>query len=186
MPATVKYLGWAATGLAIVLYAVMVGITLPHLARLAGGAAMFDLRPFGYDFGTAQAILAKLGSGGIAYYENVQHRLDFAFPILFALSLIFWMIVAARRWQGYGLPLSSAALGVILTIAIIGNAADLGENAAVSAMLAVGPRNLTPGLVDTASTFTMAKTFFAALSLLALAGLALGPWVKLLIRRGRR
>jgi uncharacterized membrane protein YhaH (DUF805 family) len=186
MPKGVRYLGWAATLVAIVVYVLMFTVTLPHLASLAGGEPMFDMRPFGYDFGIAQEILQRLGSNGALYYETVEHRLDFAFPILLVLSLIFWLIAAARRWQGHGLPLSSVGLGVILLIAIIACAADLGENAAVSAMLAVGPDSLTPGMVNTASTFTMAKFFFSTVAYIELIILAAGPLAVGLVHKIRR
>lgn len=185
MPNGVKYLGWAATAAALILYIVVLGVTMPHLSGLADGRAMFDMRPFGYDFATAQDLLTRLGKPGADYYENIQHRVEFAFPILFAIALIFWLIVAARRWQGHGLPLSSAGLAVMLLVAIIPNAADLGENAAVSALLAVGAKDITPQMVDVASTFTMAKYFFTAVALLILFILAVGPWVASLVYRKR-
>lgn len=185
MPTGVRYLGWGLTLLSVAVYLAMVLVTLPHLAQLAGGMPMFDMRPLGYDFGTAQDILTRLGTSGAQYYEDFQHRLDFAFPIMAALTLIFWMIAAARRWQGHGLPLSSPVLAAMLALAILANAADLGENAAISAMLAVGPKALTFGLVQTASTFTLAKTFFSTLAYLSLIGLAVGPWVARLLGRGK-
>ncbi len=186
MPGGIKYVGWAISAAALIVYIIMVTITLPHLAALAGGVAMFDLRPLGYDFATAQDVLARLGSEGAAYYENVQHRFDSMFPLLFCLTLVFWMIAAARRWQGHDLPLGSAVLGAIFATAVIANAADLGENAAVSAMLAAGSRALTPRLAETANLFTLAKTFFSAVAILALIVLALGPWLALVLRRRKR
>lgn len=183
MPAGVRYIGWAATVLAIIVYLAMVTVSLPHLSGLAGGEAMFDLRPLGYDFATAQNILTRLGPAGAQYYEGVQHKLDFAFPILLAITLIYWMIAAARRWQGHGLPLSSAVLAAMLAVTILANAADLGENAAVSAMLAAGPKALTLTMVQTASTFGLAKTFFSTIAYLSLIVLALGPWVARLFGR---
>ncbi len=95
------------------------------------------------------------------------------------------MIVAGRRWQGSGLPLPSPVLAAIMATAVIANAADLGENAGVSAMLAVGAKGLTPALVDASSFFTKAKTFFSAIAYLSLVVLALGPWVAQLVKRFR-
>ena len=177
MPPEIKYVGWAITAAAAVVYIVMVTVTLPHLAALAGGRAAFDLRPFGYDFATAQDLLARLGTDGAAYYENLQHRLDSMFPLLFCLTLIFWMIAAAQRWQGHGLPLGSAVLAAILATAVFANAADLGENVAVSTMLAAGSKALTPRMAETAELFTLAKTFFSTIAMLALVVLVVGPWV---------
>lgn len=186
MPGGIKYAGWLITAVAVIIYVIMIGVTLPHLSGIAGGMAVFDMRPFGYDFGTAQELLTRLGAEGTAYYQNVQFRIDSAYPVLLCLTIIFWTIAAARRWQGYGLPLASPVLAAILATAVIGNAADLGENAAVSAMLVVGARAITPHMVDTASLFTLAKTFFDTIAFAALAILALGPWVVALINKMKR
>src|SRR4051795_2528469 len=87
MQGGIKYLGWALTAASLAIYLVMNAVTLPHLADLAGGAKMFDLRPLGYDFATAQNLLTRLAADGAAYYENVQHRLESAFAVVFCLSL---------------------------------------------------------------------------------------------------
>jgi hypothetical protein len=185
MQTGIKYLGWALTAATLAIYLVLFTVTLPHLRGLAGGEAMFDQRPLGYDLATAQELVTRLGVDGAAYYENVQHRLDSAYPVLLCLSLVFWLIAAARRWQGHALPLGSAILAAILATAVIGNAADLGENAAVSIMLAAGPKALTPGMVQTASLFTLAKTFFSTIAFLALVVLALGPFVAGAFKRNK-
>ena len=180
-----RYVAWAITGAAVLVYLAMVFVTLPHLAAITRGELVFDLRPLGYDFGIAQDILSRLGTDGAAYYENVQHRLDSAFPLLACLALLYWVIVAGRRWQGSRLPLPGPVLAAILATVVIANAADLGENAGVSAMLAVGPKGLTPGLVEAASFFTKAKTFFSTIAYVSLIVLALGPWVVQLLKRMR-
>jgi hypothetical protein len=185
MQSGIKYVAWSLTAAAVAIYLVMAGVTLPHLASLVGGEPMFDLRLLGYDFGTTQEILTRLGVDGAAYYENVQHRLDSAFPVLACLSLLYWLIASGRRWQGYGLPLGSAVLAAILATAVIGNAADLAENAAVSAMLAAGPKVVTPAMVHTASTFTLAKGFFSTIAYAALIVLVVGPSVAGVLKRKR-
>lgn len=183
MQSGIKYVAWSLTAAAVAIYVVMSGVTLPHLASLAGGQAVFDLRLLGYDFATAQDLLTRLGVDGAAYYENVQHRLDSAFPVLACLSLLYWMIAAGRRWQGHGLPLGSAVLAAILATAVIGNAATLAENAAVSVMLSAGAKAVTPAMVRTASTFTLAKGFFLTIAYAALIVLAVGPSVAGVLNR---
>ena len=185
LPNGLKYVGWLVTVAAVAAYLVMLLVTLPHLAQLTRGLAVFDLRPLGYDFLTAQDLLGRLGPDGAIYYENVQHRLGSIFAVLFCLALLYWLIMAARHWQGHGLPLGSPVLGAILAVAVIASAADLGENAAVSAMLAVGPKGLTPGMVDNASLFTLANTFFTVVSVLALVVLVLGPWAADVLKRSK-
>jgi hypothetical protein len=183
MPNAFRYLAWTITAASAALYLVMVAVTLPHLGALVAGAPVFDLRLLGYGFADAQDLVARLGVDGAAYYENVQHRLDSIFPVLLALSLVYWLIAAARRWQGHGLPLSGAVLAAMLAVVAIANAADLGENAAVSVMLAAGPKALTPGMVHIASSFTLAKSFFSSVAYVSLLILALGPSVAALFRR---
>jgi len=186
LPNGLKYVGWSVTVAAVAVYLIMLFVTLPHLAQLTRGEPVFDLRPLGYDFPTAEELVTRLGPDGGAYYENVQHRFGSIFPVLFCLALLYWLIMAARRWQGHGLPLGSPVLGAILATAVIASAAQLGENAAVSRMLLAGVKGLTPGMVDNANLFTLAKTFFTTISLLALVTLALGPWVAELSRRRKR
>lgn len=186
LPNGLKYVGWFVTAAAGAIYLIMLFVTLPHLAQLTRGEPVFDLRPLGYDFSTAQELVTRLGPDGGAYYENVQHRFGSIFPVLFCLALLYWLIMAARRWQGNGLPLGSPVLGAILATAVIASAAQLGENAAVSRMLAAGVKGLTPGMVDNANLFTLGKTFFTTVSLLALIVLALGPWIGGLSRRPKR
>ena len=183
MQSGIKYVAWLLTAAAVAIYVVMAGVTLPHLASLAGGQPMFDLRLLGYDFAATQELLTRLGVDGAAYYENVQHRLDSAFPVLACLSLLYWLIAAGRRWQGHGLPLGSAVLAAILATAVIGNAADLAENAAVSVMLAAGAKAVTPTMVHLASTFTLAKGFFSTIAYAGLIVLAVGPSVAGVLHR---
>ncbi len=67
----VRYVAWVITAAAVIVYLAMVFVTLPHLAALTRGLPVFDLRLLGYDFGTAQELIARLGADGAAYYENV-------------------------------------------------------------------------------------------------------------------
>lgn len=172
-----KYTSWLLTVLTVFVFLAMVGITLPHLTTLAGGQLPFDARLFGYDFGTAQDLLTRLLGAGTAYYNDVQHPLDSAFALMFCLVVVYWQIWTARRWQGYGLPLGTPVLAAILTTVVIASAADLGENAAVSAMLAVGPIAVTPSMVATAANFTMAKVFFGSIGLISLLVLGVTPYI---------
>ena len=144
---------------ALVVYAAMVLVTLPHLASIAANnglvdARPFDMQPMGYDFDSTRAFLKALGKEGRNEYLEVQQRLDTAFPLLNGLSLAIGLI-----WLGstFNLPVIAARLlAIVLGAASAGF--DWAENFAVAAMLQVGPDALTPSLVERANMFTMLKT----------------------------
>ena len=77
----------AAGTAAALVYALMVGGTLPALEHMAG-QPVFDLRPRGYDQATAQSILQNLGAQGRRFYLMRQIPLDLVYPGLMALTLL--------------------------------------------------------------------------------------------------
>ena len=186
MPTWLKLAGWAVTAAALAVYAVMVMVTLPHLAQLAGGMPMFDMRPGGYDFETARTILAALGDEGRGYYALVQHGLDALYPPLIGLTLCYWFLRAAPRWRRAGLPLSPIALGMLIGIGFMASAFDMTENAAVSTMLAAGPDRVTPDMVSGADIFTRAKSITATFAYSALLVMALLPFASRFWQRNER
>ncbi|RYE11429.1 MAG: hypothetical protein EOP22_00810 [Hyphomicrobiales bacterium] len=174
---------WVVTAATVVVYAVMLTTTLPHLAQLTGGLAVFDLRPGGYDRPVAAAIVTALGPAGIDYYENVQHRWDMAFPILLGLTVGYWLVAASARWRRHGLPLPAWLPPLLVALIVAAVACDLGENAAVSGMLATPADALTDAQVGLASGLTLTKSVLSSLAYTALLVLALGPFVAKLFRR---
>jgi hypothetical protein len=168
---------WVVTIAAIAVYVVMLTTTLPHLAELAGGVPVFDLRPGGYDHAAAASIVSALGPAGIDYYETVQHRWDTVFPILLGLTLVYWTVVAALRWKSRGLPLASWLTGLFVVLIAIAVGCDLGENMAVSAILATPADALTDAQVGLASALTLGKSVLSSVSYTVLLVLALGPRV---------
>lgn len=169
--------GWVATAVTLALYIVMMTVTLPYLADAAGGLTVFDLRPWGYDFGTAHQIVANLGAGGRAYYENLQHVLDAFYPPFLAFTVSFWLVMAAGRWRRRGLPLAGFVLNALIGFAFVSAICDLTENLLVSRMLGAGPDGLTPDLVLAASRFTLAKSVTGTIAYVALLLLAIGPFL---------
>ncbi len=171
---TIRALGWMVTLAAIAIYIFMLSVSLPHLAEMAGGMPMFDMRA-GYDLDTARTILERLGEDGRRYYADVQHALDSFYPPLMALAVSYWMWRAAPRWRGAGLPLSNLVLVLLTIIAACSAVFDLTENGLVGRMLTAGPDAVTAETVGLASGFTLAKTVAVTISLSALSVLGIGP-----------
>ena len=168
---------WALFAVTAAVYLVIVLWSLPKISAAAGGAAPFDMQPFGYSFDEAKTFLAALTPEGSEFYLNVQHRLDAAYPALLAATLFFAIRALA---PGVGFVPTLPAL-----IALPGAIFDYLENASVTAMLNAGAAGLTPELIARASRWTLLKSIFttiAMLLLLALLGRAL--WFR--VSSGRR
>jgi hypothetical protein len=172
-----RVLFWLLAAATLGIYLAMVGWTLPAITIAAGGEPPFDLRPAGYGFEEAHAFLAALGNDGIAFYRDVQHRLDLVFPGLLAATL--WFALAAL------MPVRTVAGRLVLAAVVLPVAAfDWLENAGVSAMLAAGAEGLTPKMVADASRWTVAKSLASTLVLsLLLLLLVRGGWRLLRSRR---
>lgn len=145
------------------LYLAMVLWTLPEIGREAGGLAPFDLRPFGYTPAEAEVFLAALSDRGRAVYRGIQHVLDTGFPPALAAVTIWSVLLLWRgRWR-------LALVG----LAVVGAAADLGENLAVARLL----DGFDPGTAVLASRLTVVKSAASTVVYAAiLAGLIRLAW----------
>jgi len=151
----------------LAVYSVMLFWSLPHLSAASGGEVMFDLRPGGYNFDQARAILQALGYEGSDFYLHVQHRLDKVYPALLAIVLIgsFWRLYPRIWAAGFSF------------LALLASGFDYLENAAVAIMLHAGPEGLSEAMVQSANRWTMLKSTAVSAALTALlAGLALAGW----------
>ena len=158
---------WGLFALMSAVYATMVFWSLPRLSAMAGGVQMFDLRPMGYSFDEAQAILAALGDVGIQFYVQVQHKLDTVYPALLALTLI-WAFQALFRRR---------AAQVLSVLAAGAAACDYSENARVATMLKAGADGIDNAMVEAASFWTIAKSGLTTIALIALlVGMVLWLW----------
>jgi hypothetical protein len=140
---------WAFITLTFTVYLAIVLWSAPTISGYAGGLVIFDLRPTGYDYETAQAFLDALSVEGRQFYLSVQHRLDLIYPPLLAITLV-WAIdrlTDTRR--------TTLLLAVLPLIAMV---ADLLENAAVAALLEGGSQAVTAEMVSRASWFTVVKS----------------------------
>ena len=140
---------WLTVTMTVAVYLAIVAWSAPTISSHAGGLAIFDLRPTGYNYQDAQAFLDALSVEGRQFYLNVQHRLDLIYPPLLALTLI-WAI--GRLADAHR---TAAVLAIFPMIAMI---ADLLENAAVADLLEGGSQMMTAEMVSRASWHTIAKS----------------------------
>ena len=153
--------------LSVVLWAVLAFITVPQLQQLAGGLAPFDVRPRGYGYEDARALLIALGEKGRAYYLNPELVLDTIFPPLYAALgvLALWWLTMAGRVRDGAMPIAWRVTLVALPVAEL--VFDGLENICIAKMIWTWP-DLSGGLVHVASLATQLKFVAAALTLISL------------------
>ena len=162
---------WFVLAAMLVVWLIMNLGTAPRIEEMAGGLRLLDMRLTGYSFDDARNFVAALGSAGIALYLNLQLWLDTLFPPL--LGAILFM---SFRWLYPGWP------GVVIgTLSLSSIAVDYLENAAIAAMLRVGPDGMTGEMAAAASQWTTLKW---SLSLIGLVALLVGFAVRLRRRWG--
>ncbi|GAB4348252.1 MAG: hypothetical protein Kow0026_02540 [Oricola sp.] len=146
---------WLVVAVTLGDYLAMVLWSIPKISAAAGGLPVFDMRPVGYSFEEAAAFLAALPAEGARFYENVQHRLDAAYPALLAVTLA-WSILrlAPARWGIWR--------HLLAVTAIPGMVFDYLENRDVARMLVLGPDGITRDLVSVASFHSRAKAVSSA------------------------
>jgi hypothetical protein len=153
-----KTVFWLVFAVMAAIYAVMLIWTLPTISAEAGGLMPFDTRPFGYSFEEAKAFLTALSADGRALYLGEQHFLDLFYPALLAATLILAAIVLTSPGLLRWLLSVPAALGLVF---------DYLENRAVGRMLEAGPDGLTETLVSEASRWTVLKSAFTTIAIVA-------------------
>lgn len=178
-----RLLFWLLFAATMAVYATMLVWTLPTVSAAAGDLPPFDMRPGGYDLEAARAFVAALSPEGKSFYLDVQQRLDLFYPLLIALTVYF--AVAALlplrlgRWRYL---IAAPALAIALF--------DYLENAAVAKMLSTPPAELSAGLVDEASRWTVLKSgtssVMLTLPLLLIAWKLIQWWSRRRTRAGQR
>jgi hypothetical protein len=153
-----KAIFWLVFAAMAAVYATMLIWTLPTIAAEAGGLAPFDLRPLGYSFDEAKAFLSALSADGSDLYLHVQLWLDLVYPALLAVSLTFATILLTApgllRW-------------LLILPAVLGMVFDYLENFSIGHMLEAGPDALTEALAGEASRWTILKSGFTTISMVA-------------------
>ncbi len=149
---------WVVVAATVTNYLIMVLWSLPQVTEMAGGDVPFDMRPSGYSFDEALAFLIAITDTGRDFYLNTQQLLDSFYPALFATTVAIALAHLLPRSWGWTLAV----------IAVLAGGFDYLENSAVAAMLRVAPDALTPAMVSTASTWTLAKSVSTTIASVAL------------------
>ena len=145
----------------------------PKIEALSGGLRLPEMRLTGYSFEDSQVFLAAIGDEGRDFYLGAQLWLDMLFPPLLAAVLFLCF-----RWLYPGLTGLSIGTASLSSVVI-----DYLENAAVAAMLRIGPVALTPEMAATANQWTTAKWGLAFIGLATLiVGIGLRIWRRLFVQ----
>jgi len=162
-------------GAAILVYFLMVFGTLADIERITGVRA-FDMRPTGYTYADALALISSLGDEGRRIYLVRQIPLDTVYPALLAISSassLFWLsrsFGSTVRWYR-----------AFTAIAYLAASADYAENMLIVRMLNSGP-SVPEALVTAASLASMSKSILSTIVFTAL----LVALTEFAIRRMRR
>lgn len=143
-------------------YLIMLTVTLPQLQVFSDGLRVPDMMVSGYDTAYLQQFFSKLGSSGRQFYLWRQLPLDMLYPALFAATysvlLAYLSLKTGRKakiWRK-ALPLLPLIAGLF----------DYLENILLIVLLRQYPQ-VSVIQAATASVFTVCKSAFGALSLLA-------------------
>jgi hypothetical protein len=156
-------------------WAVMFFGPLAHLTRLAGGLTPFDVRPSGYSYADARAVLEAIGAQGRAYYASPELILDTFYPPLYAISrgLALWWLTMPGRLRERPVPLRVRY--ALVAVPILMATLDLFENGCIAVMLWTWP-DLSRGLVEVSSLATQLKIMAGVLTEALMGALAV-IWV---------
>lgn len=135
----------------VAVYMLMIGITLAHLMAVSGQIPL-DMRPFGYHPRDVTELFNGLGEAGRRYYLNRQIPLDFAYPALLGLTLIFTIGWFGRRVHIPKLARISIAFSVGAAVF------DYCENVGIITMI-LGWPDFSNTLAYATSAASVAKSF---------------------------
>lgn len=144
---------WCA---AVLVYCLMVFGSLADIERITGVRA-FDMRPTGYGYADALALISALGEEGRRVYLTMQIPLDTVYPALLAISSassLYWLsqsFGSTARW--YQAVAAAAYLAAI---------ADYAENGLIVWMLNAG-LGVSEALVTAASLASASKSLFSTI-----------------------
>ena len=142
---------WCA---AVVVYCLMVFGSLADIERISGLRA-FDMRPAGYSYTDALALISALGEEGRSIYLAVQIPLDTVYPALLAIasaSSLYWLsqsFGSTARWYR-----------AVAAVAYLAAIADYAENGLIVWMLNAG-LGVPEALVEAASMASVGKSILS-------------------------
>lgn len=148
--------------LSVLLFGYLSILKLPQLSKRAG-ISMPDSVFFGYDANYLARVQNSLDAKAAAAYTMFHYTWDIIFPVLFALTLVLFINRLVH---------SLKARLLLWLFPIIYCVADIAENIAVEAALALSPPTAAAALL--ASTLTTLKF---GLFLVALLSLVAAMWV---------
>ena len=141
-------------GAAVIVYCLMIFGSLADIERITGVRA-FDMRPTGYTYGDALALISALEEEGRRVYLTMQIPLDTVYPALLAISSassLYWLsqsFGATARWYR-----------AVASVAYLAAIADYAENGLIVWMLNAG-LGVSEPLVKAASLATVSKSILS-------------------------
>jgi len=143
-------------GAALFVYFLMILGTLAELERIAGLMA-FDMRPAGYSYADALALISALGEEGRRIYLMRQIPLDTLYPALLAISC-----ASSLFWLSRSFGLTGQWYRGVAAAAYLAAIADYAENGLIVWMLNAGS-GLPETLVTAASLATLSKSILSTI-----------------------
>ncbi len=149
---------WCA---AMLVYFLMVFGSLADIERITGVRA-FDMRPNGYSYADALALISALGEEGRRVYLTMQIPLDTVYPALLAISS-----ASSLYWLSQSFGSTARWYRAVAALAYLAAIADYAENGLIVWMLNAG-LGVPEALVTTASLASVSKSFFSTIVFTAL------------------
>ena len=144
---------WCA---AMVVYFLMVFGSLADIERKTGVRA-FDMRPTGYTYADALALISALGEEGRRVYLTMQIPLDTVYPALLAISS-----ASSLYWLSQSFGQTARWYRAVAAVAYLAAIADYAENGLIVWMLNSG-LGVSEALVTAASWASVSKSVFSTI-----------------------
>ncbi|MBI3143140.1 MAG: hypothetical protein HYZ16_09965 [Bacteroidetes bacterium] len=156
-------------------YACMLLYTIPYTVNLAGGMALPDMMPLGYDHAYVIRLLHSLGQEGRHAYLYTQIPLDMVYPGLFALAYAQVMAFFLLRLGRY-----HSALYILCLLPVLAGTADYLENFGIISLIHHFP-SVSASTVGITGAFSIIKSLSTTVYFFALIGIviwfvAARPW----------
>ena len=142
---------WCA---AMLVYFLMVFGSLADIERITGVRA-FDMRPNGYSYADALALISALGEEGRRVYLTMQIPLDMLYPALLAISS-----ASSLCWLSQSFGSTARWYRAVAAVAYLAAIADYAENGLIFWMLNAGI-GVPEALVTAASLASVSKSILS-------------------------
>ncbi|CUH46709.1 hypothetical protein [Ruegeria atlantica] len=144
---------WCA---AMFVYFLMVFGSLADIERITGVRA-FDMRPNGYSYADALALISALGEEGRRVYLTMQIPLDTMYPALLAISS-----ASSLYWLSQSFGSTARWYRAVAAVAYLAAIADYAENGLIVWMLNAG-LGVPEALVTATSLASVSKSIFSTI-----------------------